>query len=86
MEIFLYHTEGCHLCDVAKEKIDNALLRLPEKTIKVTRIDLIDDADALERYSLSIPEVKDPEGNELFWPFDVPAIVEFLKDTQDESC
>jgi glutaredoxin len=76
--VVLYHTDGCHLCEVAKEKVQSVLAYYQEADIQLLYVDLIDDEKALQLYSLSIPVLKDAEGRELFPAFDVSDIVQFL--------
>ena len=73
MDIKLYGTAFCHLCDEAKSV-------LQEIGIEADIIDIADDDDLLEKYGVRIPVLKrlDTEA-ELGWPFDVAAVVAFLK-------
>lgn len=66
----LYHTDGCHLCDIA--------LALVEQTnIDFQHIDICDDASLAERYGTSIPVLTHGK-RELFWPFDGEQLQEFI--------
>jgi len=66
----LYHTEGCHLCEMAQALVD-------QTTINYQHIDICDDASLVARYGMSIPVFV--QGiNELFWPFDAAQLQDFL--------
>lgn len=67
----LYHTEGCHLCELAA-----ALLNTAE--VRYTAIDICDDETLAERYGVSIPVVKAQDERCLCWPFDATQLQEFL--------
>lgn len=67
----LYHTEGCHLCELAA-----ALLNAAE--VRYTAIDICDDETLAERYGVSIPVVKALDERCLCWPFDATQLQEFL--------
>ncbi len=72
MDIRLYGTNCCHLCDEAK-----ALLRAAG--IEVDYVDIAEDNELIERYGIRIPVLKRVDtGAELGWPFDAPAISRFL--------
>ncbi|ABI72501.1 glutaredoxin family protein [Shewanella frigidimarina] len=66
----LYHTEGCHLCDIAQVLVD-------QTAINYQHIDICDNASLAERYGMSIPVFVQGE-RELFWPFDAAQLQEFL--------
>jgi glutaredoxin len=66
----LYHTEGCHLCEIAQALVD-------QTTINYQHIDICDDGSLIERYGMSIPVFLQGE-RELFWPFDAAQLQSFL--------
>jgi glutaredoxin len=66
----LYHTEGCHLCEIAQALVE-------QTAIHYQHIDICDNASLTERYSMSIPVFVQGE-RELFWPFDAAQLQEFL--------
>lgn len=64
----LYQRDDCHLCDQALTVLAQA---------RVADLDsvFIDDDTALEaRYGLRVPVLRDAQGRELDWPFDVAAV------------
>jgi glutaredoxin len=72
MNIKLYSTTCCHLCEEAE-----AILR--EIGIEADHVDIADDDELLEKYGIRIPVLKRVDtGAELGWPFDALAISLFL--------
>lgn len=80
--LILYHTLGCHLCDLAKEQIE-PLLDVCD--LRLVEIDIADDDTLLQRYGVRIPvirlatEAESTEvGADLGWPFDTEAVYRWL--------
>ena len=80
--LILYHTLGCHLCDLAKEQIE-PLLDVCD--LRLVEIDIADDDTLLQRYGVRIPVIRlatEEENNEigadLGWPFDTEAVYRWL--------
>ena len=72
MNIQLFGTSGCHLCEEAE-----AVLR--EIGARADHVDIADDDNLLEMYGVRIPVLKRCDtGAELGWPFDAEAVVRFL--------
>lgn len=73
MSLILLSTDGCHLCELAKQQLDD--LRLPFNVIDI----LTDDA-LVEAYGASIPVLL-IQGKEqaLFWPFEKEQVIEYVK-------
>jgi glutaredoxin len=67
----LYHTEGCHLCDIAKDLVD-------QSQIDYQHLDICDDANLSTRYGTQIPVLAHKE-KELVWPFDAVQLQEFIR-------
>jgi len=73
MNIKLYSTTCCHLCEEAE-----AILR--EVGIEADYVDIADDDKLLEKYGIRIPVLKRVDtGAELGWPFDAVAVLRFLE-------
>ncbi len=73
MEIRLYGTAFCHLCDEAK-----AILQ--EIGIEAHYIDIADDDELLEKYGIRIPVLERLDtAAELGWPFDADSVIRFLE-------
>ncbi|GIU19143.1 MULTISPECIES: glutaredoxin family protein [unclassified Shewanella] len=70
--VILYHTDACHLCELAAEL-------LIQNGVKYDALDICDDEHLAEQYGIRIPVVKIVDSqNELNWPFDLEALEEFL--------
>lgn len=66
MELVLYTTEGCHLCEDAHELLLSVAERQP---LQLQLQEIGDDDDLVARYGIRIPVVLFPDGSELGWPF-----------------
>ncbi|MBI5889951.1 MAG: glutaredoxin family protein [Nitrosomonadales bacterium] len=72
MDIKLYGTGFCHLCEEAE-----AILRA--MGIEAEYIDIADEDGLTEKYGVRIPVLQRADtGAELGWPFDVAAVSRFL--------
>ena len=68
----LYGTRFCHLC----EEAENILHKIG---VTATIIDIVEDDNLFEKYSLRIPVLKRFDNDvELDWPFDAATILRFL--------
>lgn len=70
-DVILYSTDGCHLCELAQAQLDAGNI-----TYKI--VDIIDDADLVDRYGVRIPVVLNKDNKELGWPFDLAQLLQFL--------
>lgn len=76
----LYHTEHCHLCEMAEEL---CLTLLNPEYFTLTLVDIAEDETLLELYGVRIPVLKvENDGREIGWPFDGERLMEFLSNTQ----
>ena len=72
MQIELYGTTGCHLCDEAKAVLQRV-------GVRAGHIDIADNDGLLEKYGMRIPVLRRVDcGAELGWPFDAAAVTRFL--------
>ncbi|MBM7071908.1 glutaredoxin family protein [Shewanella sp. 202IG2-18] len=72
MELVLFHTDGCHLCEVAEAQ-------LKELSLPFVMKDICDDETLAELYGIRIPVLmNNSNSKELGWPFDVEDISKFL--------
>jgi glutaredoxin len=79
-KFILYGTEGCHLCDEARDIVDMVLVS-QNSSIDYAYIDIIVDDQLLKLYGESIPVIQATQSNrQLFWPFDGLKLLEFLKE------
>lgn len=74
--IRLYSKENCHLCDIAKEELEE-IKKIYDLTYE--EIDIYKDDELLELYSLMIPVVEYNEDIIQFGQIDSYTIVNFLK-------
>lgn len=75
MNLTLYSTPLCHLCDQAKAIIDSCALA----KINLDVVDIVHDAELTRRYGTCIPVVRDGVGGrELCWPFDDDDFIAWL--------
>jgi hypothetical protein len=71
-ELLLYHTAGCHLCELALEIVAPLCAR---SGWRLRLLDIADDEVLYERYGVRIPVLRDPKRElELGWPFDEAAV------------
>ena len=74
MELLFYTRPDCHLCDEAED-----LLRAVAPGQAVTFVDIEDSIALLDRYGVRIPVLRrEPDGQELGWPFDADQLQGFL--------
>jgi len=67
MQITLYTTAGCHLCDLA----DTILLALPaHHQVEIIHTEIGDSDELVERYGIRIPVLEFSDGSEIGWPFE----------------
>lgn len=73
----LYSSDGCHLCEEAL-----ALCHQLQTPIMLTIVDIVDEEDLVTHYGEHIPVLqRDSDGKELFWPFDITTLNQFIKGT-----
>ena len=70
-DLILYHTEGCHLCELAAEILN-------DMQIDFIHQDICDDEQLVAGYGTRIPVLVSASGQELNWPFDTLAVKQFL--------
>ncbi|UJJ31711.1 glutaredoxin family protein [Halopseudomonas maritima] len=76
LELTLYGTLGCHLCDAAL-----AELAPLANTVSIRQVDIADSEALMARYQLRIPVLQRSDtGAELDWPFDLPQLMDWLAD------
>jgi hypothetical protein len=66
MELVLFTTQGCHLCEDAHELLLSAAEKHP---IQLHLQEIGDDDELVARYGIRIPVVLFPDCTELGWPF-----------------
>jgi glutaredoxin len=66
MQVSMFTTAGCHLCEQAYE----LLLSVAADTgLEITQVEIGDDDQLVETYGIRIPVVQSEDGRELNWPF-----------------
>ncbi|MFT0211223.1 glutaredoxin family protein [Pseudomonas sp. F1_0610] len=74
----LMGTQGCHLCEVAEQ----ILAQLITASIRVELIDIAEETQYFDAYSLRIPVLKNSQtGAELNWPFTLEQAKNFISST-----
>ncbi|WNO11212.1 glutaredoxin family protein [Teredinibacter sp. KSP-S5-2] len=64
-KMILYTTDGCHLCDLAIEAVEQSCI-----AIDLIEVDITSDKQLVELYGIRIPVIKDRQtGKEIGWPF-----------------
>ncbi|WP_243637481.1 glutaredoxin family protein [Parashewanella curva] len=68
----LFHTDGCHLCELAEAQLVS--LKLPFEMV-----DICDDETLAEQYGIRIPVLMNNHNQqELGWPFEPQDIEDFI--------
>jgi glutaredoxin len=69
----LYSTEGCHLCEQAYELCQQAGIGAALRII-----DIAEDEQLAQQYGVLIPVLAKSAQEQLFWPFDLTQLKEFI--------
>jgi|TARA_R110002094_G_scaffold19378_1_gene30946 glutaredoxin len=78
-ELTFYTTDGCHLCEQAKSLLQQLLAQYSE-CYQIEIVDIVESESLIEKYGTRIPVLADPNGkNDLGWPFDYPALLNYLQ-------
>ncbi|MCB4810227.1 glutaredoxin family protein [Methylovorus menthalis] len=80
IQLKLYGTEGCHLCDQAFELVSQATQ--PYANITLHYIDIIEDEELMNAYSLKIPVLTMGNKASLSWPFSAGEITKLIESAQ----
>ena len=71
-EVILYHTEACHLCELAQTLLDQCETNYRKK-------DIIEDDALVDLYGSMIPVIKYRQtGAVIHWPFDIDGLQQWL--------
>ena len=77
MQLNLYTTQGCHLCEKALGLLEQA--RAAGYDLHIREIEIADSATLMEKYGIRIPVVtRDDEARELGWPFGYEELLLFI--------
>jgi|TARA_Y100000114_G_C11753504_1_gene325664 glutaredoxin-like protein DUF836 len=81
IQLNLYGTLGCHLCDAALAELAPLMT-----DVQVNQVDIVDSNELMERYQLRIPVLQRVDsGAELDWPFDLASLMAWLGDSLREE-
>jgi glutaredoxin len=72
----LYGTSGCHLCEIAQDMLKAQRISLGR--FDFVEVDISESDMLFERYGVTIPVLRHPEGRELKWPFSPQELRDFL--------
>lgn len=83
MELILFGTSACHLCEMADELLTSTLQNYPH--IQLELIDIAEQTQWQEKYAIRIPVLFYPQSQqELGWPFDQAAVVKFINELKND--
>ena len=84
MNVQLFTTVGCHLCDDALSLL-NRYQRLERLCIEIEKVEISGSDNLVAAYGIRIPVVKKSTGElELGWPFDLEELSRFLEHAQTQ--
>ncbi|WP_066014325.1 glutaredoxin family protein [Endozoicomonas atrinae] len=75
IQLTLYTTSGCHLCEEAEEML-NFLQN--QQVCRWVAIEISEDDRLVDLYGVRIPVIATEEGRELGWPFTLEALNDWL--------
>lgn len=81
LNLTLYTTAGCHLCDEALTLLDPWLA----KGLKLALVDIAEDELLMARYSVRIPVVASACGAEVSWPFTAEKLAVWIKELSKQN-
>lgn len=77
MSFILYHTLGCHLCELAEQEIEK--VRESGMEISYELVDIADNDDLMAQYGVEIPVLfSTTDKTSLKWPFSAHDIGKWL--------
>lgn len=79
MQVILYHTSGCHLCELAEQQIEVFKATHKPESFSTRKVDIADDGELVALYGVRIPVLKITDtGAALDWPFDADDVAAFV--------
>lgn len=86
MRLVLLGTEGCHLCEEAKQQFYQFLTVNKTVHIVLEEIDIAEHEEWQNEYAVRIPVFLQPDsGTELGWPFGYQELEKFVNGLQPHS-
>ncbi|MFT6102933.1 MAG: glutaredoxin [Candidatus Endobugula sp.] len=80
-KIILYHTLGCHLCDLAKEQLEPLLGPYGFRLVEIDIAEHSNSDELISRYGVRIPVIQVANSGlsiDLGWPFDTANVHAWL--------
>ena len=78
VELILYHTSGCHLCELAENVVAQASAEGAD--VQLTLVDIAGSDELMQRYGWTIP-VLAKGSSELSWPFDLAKLQAWMNES-----
>ncbi|KEI71778.1 glutaredoxin family protein [Endozoicomonas elysicola] len=75
IQLTLYTTSGCHLCEEAEEMLN---FLQGQQVCRWAAIEISEDDRLVDLYGVRIPVIATEEGRELGWPFTLEALNDWL--------
>ncbi|USE39470.1 glutaredoxin family protein [Endozoicomonas sp. SCSIO W0465] len=75
LQLTLYTTSGCHLCEEAEEMLN---LLQNQQICRWVAVEISEDDFLVDRYGVRIPVIATEGGRELGWPFTAVALNDWL--------
>ncbi|PPD17787.1 MAG: thioredoxin family protein [Methylomonas sp.] len=86
MRLVLLGTEGCHLCEEAKQLLHQLLTANKSMYLVLEEIDIAEHEEWQNEYAVRIPVFLQPDsGTELGWPFGYQELEKFVNGLQPHS-
>lgn len=83
VEVILYSTSACHLCELAKTVFENTIAsssKLSGKRWILDVVDITDEKELFNAYGIRIPVIKTHHrDDDIGWPFDEQALSHYLE-------
>ena len=83
MNLILFGTSACHLCEQAETILQHVLIQYPK--IKLELIDIAIQTQWQEKYAIRIPVLLDSQSQrELGWPFNEDDVIIFIQELSND--
>ncbi len=82
IELLLYSTAGCHLCDVAEQVIAQSVAQSPSTEVEIylSVIDIAEDDQLMAQYAEHIPVLRKMHSEVvLCWPFSGDDVLRLIR-------
>lgn len=76
MNVQLFTTLGCHLCEEAHEQLLSLIDRGMD--LRIELVEIADSEELMDRYGITIPVIR-TQDREIRWPFSADALRTFLE-------